>query len=111
MAVSTESGTVTVIRLAGELNLPEVDSVLRMLTDLMLESQKQVILNLSGVSHVSLGGIPKLAEKNRRFKTLGGEIKLVGLIPYVANLFKLVGAFSDFDVATDEEKAVTRFES
>jgi len=110
MAASTETGTVTVIHLAGELSLTEVDSLLRVLGDLLLENRKQVVLNLKRVTHFSLGGIPKLAEKNRRFQSLDGEIKLVGVAPYVANLFKLVGALSYFDVTSDEEEAVARFE-
>jgi hypothetical protein len=33
------------------------------------------------------------------------------LIPYVANLFKLVGAFSYFEILSNEDEAVYRFES
>jgi anti-anti-sigma factor len=110
MPASPALGTVTVIRLAGELSLTEVDSLLRVLTDLLLENRKQVVLNLKQVTHVSLGGISKLAEKNRRFQSLDGEIKLVGVAPYVANLFNLVGALGHFDVTSDEEEAAARFE-
>ncbi len=35
---------------------------------------------------------------------------MVGLIPYVVNLFKLVGAYSYFDVVSSEEEALARFE-
>jgi len=110
MQASPALETVTVLRPAGELSLTEADSLLRVLTDLLLENRKQVVVNLKRVTHVSLGAIPKLAEKNRRFRSLGGEIKLVGVAPYVANLFNLVGALSYFDVTSDEEEAVARFE-
>jgi anti-sigma B factor antagonist len=103
--------TVSIIRLSGDLSLTEIDNLLRVLTDLLYENQKQVILNMRQVTHVSLGGISRLAERNHKLKSLNGEIKLTGLIPYVANLFKLVGAYSQFDVVSDEEQAVARFES
>ena len=111
MAISTNTETVTVLRLAGDISQGDMDALLQVTTDLILENKSKVVLNFRQVKHVSLNAISKLAERNLRFKALGGEIKLVGLIPYVANLFKLVGAFSRFDVVADEDEAVARFES
>ncbi|HUO56698.1 MAG TPA: STAS domain-containing protein [bacterium] len=111
MAISTNTETVTVLRLAGDISQGDMDALLQVTTDLILENKNKVVLNFRQVKHVSLNAISKLAERNLRFKALGGEIKLVGLIPYVANLFKLVGAFSRFDVVADEDEAVARFES
>jgi len=103
--------TITVLRLSGDISVTDMDALLRQMTDLVLGNRNKVVLNFRQVKHVSLNAISKLAERNRRFKALGGEIKLVGLIPYVANLFKLVGAYSNFDVVMDEEEAVARFDS
>jgi len=111
VATTMTSETVTVLRLAGDMSLAEMDSLLRVLTDLVLANKKKVVLNFRRVTHVSLNGIAHLAEKSRRFKALNGEIKIVCLVPYVANLFKLVGAFSNFDVVSSEEEAIARFES
>ena len=111
MAVSTQTETVTVLRLSGDVSMSDMDALARVLTDLVLENRNKVVLNFRQVTHVSLNAISKLAERNQRYRALGGEIKLVGLIPYVANLFKLVGAFSRFDVLADEDDAVARFES
>ena len=111
MAVSTPTETVTVLRLAGDINPNDMDALIQVLTDLVLENKNKVVLNFRQVKHVSLNAISKLAERNQRFKALGGELKLAGLIPYVANLFKLVGAYSNFDVVADEDDAVARFES
>jgi anti-sigma B factor antagonist len=111
MAVSTQTETVTVLRLSGDVSMSDMDALARLLTDLVLENRNKVVLNFRHVTHVSLNAISKLAERNQRYRALGGEIKLVGLIPYVANLFKLVGAFSRFDVLADEDEAVARFES
>ncbi len=107
----TTNETVTVLRLAGDISPGDMDKLARTLTDLVLDNKAKVVLNFRQVKHVSLNAISKLAERNQRFRALGGEIKLVGLIPYVANLFKLVGAYSHFDVVADEEEAVARFES
>ena len=111
MAVSTNHETVTVLRLSGDIGVSDMDALLRKMTDLVLENKNKIVLNFRQVNHVSLNAISKLAERNQRFKALDGEIKLAGLVPYVANLFKLVGAYSHFDVVTNEEDAVTRFDS
>lgn len=103
--------TVTVLRLSGDISLGDMESLLRMMTDLILENRSMVVLNCRQVKHISLNAISKLADRNRRFRALGGDIKIVGLIPYVANLFKLVGAYSYFDMAASEDEAVARFES
>ena len=80
-----------------------MSALVQVLTDLVLENKNKVVLNFRQVKHVSLNAISMLVERNLRFRALGGELKLVGLIPYVGNLFKLVGAFSQFDVVGDEE--------
>jgi len=108
---NTGTDRITVLRLAGEIGLGDMEALAGELTELVLANRNKVILNLRKVTHVSLGAIPKLAERNQRFRALGGEIKLVGPIPYVANLFKLVGAYTHFDIAPDEDEAVARFGS
>jgi anti-anti-sigma factor len=101
--------TVSVLRLAGDIGPSEMDPILRELTLLVLENKNKVVLNFRQVRHISFPAIAKLERRKDRFRSLGGDVKLVGLIPYVENLFKLVGAFSRFDVAADEEEAVCRF--
>ncbi len=111
MAISTPTETVTVLRLSGDISVSDMDSLIRVLTDLVLENKNKVVLNFRQVKHVSLNAISNLVVRNQRFRSLGGELKLAGMIPYVANLFKLVGAYSHFDVVADEDDAVARFDS
>ena len=106
---NTES--VTVLRLAGDIGNSEMDALLGVMNDMVLQNRSEVVHNFSHVNHISLNVISVLAERKQRFQALGGDIKIVGLIPYVANLFKLVGAYSYFDVLTSEDEAVSRFES
>jgi anti-anti-sigma factor len=111
MTVSlTTNETVAVLRLSGDISLADMESMLQDLTDLVLHNQKSVVMNFRQVTHVSLNAISRLAERNLRFRALGGDIKLACMIPYVANLFKLVGAFSRFEILASEEEAVARFE-
>ncbi len=111
MAVYTTNETITVLRLSGDIGVSDMEALLRKMTDLVLGNKNKAVLNFRQVKHISLNAISKLAERNQRFRALGGEVKLAGLTPYVANLFKLVGAYSGFDVVLDEEEAVARFES
>jgi anti-anti-sigma factor len=108
---TAETPTVSVIRLSGELGASEMESLARALTSLLAENRRRIVLNFRNVRHVSLGGIARLAERNLRFKALGGEVKLSGVTPYVVNLFNLVGAYSSFDISASEEEAVARFEN
>ena len=103
--------SVTIFRLAGEIGSSEMDAVLRMMNDVVLKNRCEMVLNFAHVNHVALDAISTLAQRKERFRALGGDIKLVGLAPYVANLFKLVGAFSYFEILSNEEEAVARFES
>jgi len=106
-----ETASVSVIRLSGELGASEMESLSRALTSLLAENRRRIVVNFRNVRHVSLGGIARLAERNIRFRALGGEVKLSGVTPYVANLFNLVGAYTSFDISPTEEEAVKRFES
>lgn len=103
--------TVVVFRLNGDVDNLDVEALLKQFNHLLLENQNKVILDLKKVNHISLGGIAHLADRSLRFQNFGGEIKLIGLSPYVANLFKLVGAYSYFDILSDEEEAMARFGS
>jgi len=112
MAIALNNNeTVTVLRLAGDIGHPEMDALLSVMNDMVLQNRSEVVLNFSHVNHISLNVISVLAERKQRFQALGGDIKLLGLSPYVANLFKLVGAYSYFDILSSEEEAVSRFES
>jgi anti-sigma B factor antagonist len=103
--------TVTVLRLAGDIGNNEMDDLLEVMREMVLQQKNQVVLNFSHVNHISLNAISALAERKQRLVAFGGDIKIVGLIPYVANLFKLVGAFSFFEILSNEDEAVYRFES
>jgi len=103
--------TVTVLRLAGDIGNSEMDALLGSINEMVLQHKNQVILNFSHVNHISLNAISALAKRKQSFQAFNGDIKIVGLIPYVANLFKLVGAFSFFDILSSEDEAVSRFES
>jgi anti-sigma B factor antagonist len=103
--------SVSVVRLTGELGEAETDSLSRALTSLLVGNRRRIVLNFRGVTHVSLVGLAKLAERNLRFKSVGGEVKIASMTPYVLNLFNLVGANTSFDITATEEEAVARFEN
>ena len=103
--------TVAVLRLAGDIGNSEMDALLGVLDEMVIQKRSELVLNFSHVNHISLNAISALAKRKQRFHALNGDIKIVGLVPYVANLFKLVGAFSYFDVLSSEDEAVSRFES
>lgn len=105
-----EERTVTVLRLRGDLDAAQVRSLVRTLNDLVLEGKGKIILNFQEVDHVNLSGIGELAQKIERLQALGAQIVFTDVSPYVANLFKLVGAYAAFCICEKEEEALARFD-
>jgi len=68
-----------------------------------------VVLNLENVSHVHLAGLPVLSERAQRLREYGGDLKLVGLSPYLRHIFDLSGSSPQFDFCKSEEEASIRF--
>src|SRR5690242_17054664 len=66
--------TVDVIRLHGDLNQAEVNDLLMVLTGCLVEGRHKVVLNFRDVSHISLDGVSRLAERQQIYAALRGEI-------------------------------------
>ena len=74
MAVSTSTETVTVLRLAGDIGMSDMDALLSSMTDLVLENKNKVVLNFRQVKHVSLNAISKLANGINALKPWAGKL-------------------------------------
>lgn len=105
-----EEKTVTVLRLRGDLDAVQVRSLVRTLNDLVLEGKEKIILHFQEVDHVNLSGIGELARRIERLQALGAQIVFTNVSPYVANLFKWVGAYAVFYICEKEEEALIRFD-
>jgi len=100
---------IQVLRLRGELNLEDMLKIKTLVAEYLKAGLVHVVLNLENVSHVHLAGLPVLSERAQRLREYGGDLKLVGLSPYLKHIFDLAGASPAFDFCRSEEEASERF--
>jgi anti-sigma B factor antagonist len=100
---------IQVLRLRGELNLEDMLKIKTLVAEYLKAGLVHVVLNLENVSHVHLAGLPVLSERAQRLREYGGDLKLVGLSPYLKHIFDLAGASPSFDFCRSEEDASVRF--
>jgi anti-sigma B factor antagonist len=105
-----ESGIrMQILRLRGELTSDDAHRINNLLSEYVKASLVHVILNLENVSHMQPGALPILQRRARSLRECGGDLKLVGLSPYLKHLVDLAGYYSQFDVCDNEEEAGCRF--
>lgn len=100
---------IQVLRLRGELNLEDMLKIKTLVAEYLKAGLVHVVINLENVSHVHLAGLPVLSERAQRLREYGGDLKLVGLSPYLRHIFDLSGASPVFDFCKSEEEATQRF--
>jgi anti-sigma B factor antagonist len=109
-AVTRQVGDVCVIDLKGNIILGEGNVLIReMLTDLMAQGKKLVILNLREVDHIDSAGIGELVRSHSTLRRRGGQLKLANLSPKVNDVIRMISLHAVFDIYGDEQAAVKSF--
>ncbi len=105
-----DMGTVTVLRLEGNLDEEGVDQLRSALYDCMRQGRFQVVMNLRDAGFLSYMGLGVLVERVRRFRACGGDLKLVKLSLYAERLFRMTGILPVFEIYETESQAVGVFQ-
>ncbi|GMU92280.1 MAG: hypothetical protein AMXMBFR4_13380 [Candidatus Hydrogenedentota bacterium] len=105
-----DMGTVSILRLAGDIDETGVDVLRTELYECIAEGRYRVILNLSGVRFISYMGVGVLVERLRKLRLQSGDLKLVGVNLYAQRLFRMVGVSSLFDTYESESQALGVFQ-
>jgi len=99
---------VVILRLQGRLTLGEETNSLRETVRGLLEKgQRRIVLNLQGVSYIDSAGVGTLASVFTSARSKDGVLKLVGLGTHSRDLLQMTKLLTVFDVAEDEEHALT----
>ncbi|MCP4644893.1 MAG: STAS domain-containing protein [bacterium] len=106
----TDTGAVTVLRLEGDLDEHGVEVLRNKLYDCVCDGRHQLVLNVADVSFISYMAVGVLVERLGKARTLGGDMKLVGVNMYAERLFRMTGVKNFFDYCETEAHAVTRFQ-
>lgn len=101
---------VTILQLAGRLELDDGDTVLRdHVNRLAEEGRVNLILDLTDVTRLDSAGIGMLVGKYLTVRKRGGTIKLLHLTDRTSRLLNITKLASVFEIFEQEDQAVRSF--
>ena len=95
-AVAT--GRVETLMLEGELSEQDLLQLCDELTQKLHRGMRQVVLDFADVGHLNYRGVKPLMARAEAFRRSGGDLKLSGLSPYLAAIFRAAGAHDAFEI-------------
>ena len=105
-----KAGDVVIVDLEGKLTAGLGDQILRdTLDELLAESWRKILLNLSGVTFLDSAGLGELVAGLKTARNLGAELKVVKASERVKNTLSLARLLPLFEVYEDEAEAVRSF--
>jgi anti-sigma B factor antagonist len=111
MTASTRQvGGVTVVDISGRIELGEESAAVRdMVSKLLNNGHKQILLNLGDVNYIDSSGLGALVSSFTSARKQGGELKLLNLTNKVHDLMQITRLYTVFDIMDDEAVAVKSF--
>ena len=101
---------IVILDIVGELRLGEGTGILRdAVSGALGQGYKKVLLNLGSVRHIDSAGVGELMSCYTSVRNQGGTLKLMNLNKNVHNLLQITKLYTIFEVAEDEEAAVSSF--
>jgi anti-sigma B factor antagonist len=98
LSADASGGRVETLMLEGELDVAALEQVCAELSRKLQLGVRQVVVDLSEVAHLDYRGVRPLMARGELFRRAGGDIKLSGLSPYLAAIFRAAGAHDRFEV-------------
>ena len=100
---------VLIVDCAGRLIFGEETASLRDTVKKLIADNKDVVLNLGGVTYIDSGGLGTLVSLYTSAQTAGGAIKLANLTQRIGDLLQVTKLVTIFEVFPSEEQAVKSF--
>lgn len=108
--VERRVGDVTILQLAGRLELEEGDLVLRdHINRLVADGHVKVLLDMRDVTRLDSAGIGMLVSKFITARRAGGMIKLLHLTERSDHLMEITKLTTVFEIYEDEREALRSF--
>jgi anti-anti-sigma factor len=89
---------VETLLLEGELGEKELLQVCEELGQRLQRGVRQVVIDFGEVAHLDYRGVKPLMARVEGFRRAGGDLKLSGLSPYLAAIFRAAGAHDRFEM-------------
>lgn len=104
------SNGVAIVDLDGRITLGEGTGMLRdCVKDALAKGEKNILLNLGGVSYIDSAGLGELVGCSTTVKNAGGTLKLLQLQKKIKDLMQITKLHTIFEVMEDEATAVKSF--
>jgi anti-anti-sigma factor len=93
---------------SGEINEAEFETIDSKFKTLVEKGDYNIIMDLSRVSHINYKVVGWLIDYQKKFKELGGDIKLVNVSPYLYDILRLYG-FYPFEIFPSKRAALKSY--
>jgi anti-sigma B factor antagonist len=105
--ITTEArGDATVLALAGRIDTVSAPELEQGITRVIGEGTRKILLDFSGVSYISSGGLRVLLSAAKRLREPGDRFGLCCLPPDVLKIIRLTGFTSIFSIYLSEGEAL-----
>jgi anti-sigma B factor antagonist len=103
-------GNVKILDCSGKITLGEgTISVRNMVRDILQRGDKNILLNLGGVSYMDSSGIGELVSSYTSVVNGGGKLKLLNLSSKTHQLLAITKLLTVFDTFNNEEAALNSY--
>lgn len=102
---------ITILKVSGYLDTTTASELENALASLLKNHQYKIVVDLSGVTYISSAGWGIFIGEIKRIRSQGGDLKLVGMIPDVHEVFLLLEFQTILDAFPTIVDAVAAFES
>jgi len=103
------NGTVTILDLKGNLTIGTEEELHSVITQVVTDGQKYVLVNMAEVPFIDSSGIGGLIKSFSRVKGEGGKLKLLNPTQTARQLLSITGLLSVFETFDDEATALSSF--
>jgi len=100
---------IAVLDCAGRIVFGDESSLLRDVAKKLINENKRIVLNLSGVNYIDSGGLGTLVSLFTTAQKAGGSIKLANLTERVGDLLQVTKLLTVFEVYDSEAKALDSY--
>jgi anti-sigma B factor antagonist len=101
---------VTVVNCQGRIVFGEEATFLRENLKRVLNSNRKLVLNLSGVNYIDSGGLGTLVGVYSSARSAGTDIKLTGLGQRLRDVLQITKLVTVFEVYDNEQQAIAAFQ-
>jgi anti-sigma B factor antagonist len=104
-------GQVAIVKITGDITLNKGGDVLLKdkVQSLLQQGQKNIVLDMSGVSYVDSAGLGELVQAYATTKNRGGALKLLNVTKRLKDLLVVTKLLTVFDSYEDEASALASF--